>query len=433
MSKSPPFEIIFMLIFGFIILFAAFLVASYKNIPEDSIIPKSLETFEIVGTLDEDIVLSIISKISFFDNNNVIRYTKKSIDILREDFLNELASGVGPDLIVAPHEFILEQNKYNRITTIPFSSFSLNQYQEKYVTASDVFLTNEGSLAIPFLIDPLVMYVNKNFQLRHNIRDIPTKWSKLIDLKNVIEKDNFSIQKALISLGGNKNIPNRVDILSALWLQTLKDIVVFQNGRYVSVFNRSGNLPLASKTLEFYSRFSNPLSELYTWNESLRKPFFMFTQDRLFLYIDFVSQLQRIKNGNPNLSFDIVQIPQIDNNEVPVTFARVYGVAIPTSATDKNFSFTIAQYFGSSELAKNPLEFGGIPVAQNNLILADNKTSQEGTIYYAAFISRTWINNAPQKIEQILVNLLGNVLSSGARDVDSALSNAAKDIDTALQ
>jgi ABC-type glycerol-3-phosphate transport system substrate-binding protein len=141
-----------MAIFGFL-LFAGY------NSPEDK---EQVRVGDVViwGTMDSAIAGKMISNLKgeneVYEGVSYIEKEKTSYDM---EILEALASGNSPDLILVSSENIYKN--LNKIYPVPYTAVSKRDFLDTYADAFSIFLSNEGILATPFLIDPMVMYYNK--------------------------------------------------------------------------------------------------------------------------------------------------------------------------------------------------------------------------------------------------------------------------------
>ncbi len=96
--------------------------------------------------------------------------------LVSEELVAALASGQGPALVIMPHDLLVSQG--DKLTPIPFSIVSERAFLDTYLDGASVFLSNNGILALPILVDPVVMYWNKDLFASAGI---PTPWSSRLE------------------------------------------------------------------------------------------------------------------------------------------------------------------------------------------------------------------------------------------------------------
>ncbi len=63
-------------------------------------------------------------------------------------------------------------------------------------------------------------------------------------------------------------------------------------------------------TADFYTRFARPDNTLYSWNRSFSSDRDRFVSGDLALYFGYGSEGKELERLNPNLNFDIAEVPQ---------------------------------------------------------------------------------------------------------------------------
>jgi ABC-type glycerol-3-phosphate transport system substrate-binding protein len=110
--------------------------------------------------MDKSVVGGMLSNLKKKnDIYNGVIYIEKEKDSYNTEILEALASGNSPDLILVSNENIYKN--LNKIYPIPYSSLLKRDFLDTYADAFSIFLASDGVLAIPFSIDPMVMYYNK--------------------------------------------------------------------------------------------------------------------------------------------------------------------------------------------------------------------------------------------------------------------------------
>jgi hypothetical protein len=149
----------------------------------------------------------------------------------------------------------------------------------------------------------------------------------------------------MIALGQYNNINNVKDILSTLLIQNNNPIVGREGKSYYSLLN-SNLLNLSVSPIEaviqFFISFSNPSNTAYSWNQSLPSSFDMFTSGRLAFYIGRASELFNIERVNPNLSFDVTEIPQIKDSPTKRTYGEIYAIVVSKRSSSISSAFLVS-------------------------------------------------------------------------------------------
>jgi hypothetical protein len=115
-----------------------------------------LEPVVIWGTLPSVTVNSFLIAVKEKEvegSSADITYVYIPEENFENEFLEALAVGSGPDLVLLPHEDILKQR--NKLFVIPYESLPARTFKDMFIQAGELFLVKEGTLAIPFSIDPI--------------------------------------------------------------------------------------------------------------------------------------------------------------------------------------------------------------------------------------------------------------------------------------
>jgi ABC-type glycerol-3-phosphate transport system substrate-binding protein len=155
--KTTPFQLVILAVFGFLGLLG---VAIFAMTTAGG---KSTEIGEVViwGTFPERQLSGFLHDLGTTEKllSNAV-YVEKSEKTFYQELTDGLASGKGPDLIIMdqPH---VEKYK-DALIVIPYTELSQRAYMDAFIDATSTLLTDEGMYGIPFAVDPLVMYWNKD-------------------------------------------------------------------------------------------------------------------------------------------------------------------------------------------------------------------------------------------------------------------------------
>src|ERR1035437_859863 len=274
-----------------------------------------------------------------------VTYIQKNQTDFDADFVQALADGVGPDVVILRDDSLYKNR--NRLLVIPYTSYSQRTYKDTFTQETEMFLSPSGVTALPLFVDPLVLYWNRDIFANALIASPPKYWDELYALSGKISTHDSSsdIIQSAIPFGEWDNVTNGKEILALLLLQAGTPIVSFdsQSKKYVSVLDGQFGQPIspAESTLNFYTQFSNPTSAYYSWNRALPSSLNFFLSGNLALYVGEASELFSIQQKNPNLNFDVTNIPQVRGNADKVDFAHIYATAIVKQSKSISGAFAL--------------------------------------------------------------------------------------------
>jgi ABC-type glycerol-3-phosphate transport system substrate-binding protein len=423
------FQIILLIVFGLLAgLAAAFFSGAIKLPTRASQSPTGGATGSVVmwGTISKS---QLRDTIDFFNGQAggglALNYIEKNPLTYEKDLLDSFAFGGTPDIFILPNNLI---SLYaDKVIVIPYQGFSERMFSDTYIQAAEVFKTEDGILGYPFLSDPLVMFYNKDHFDGKGIVAPPKYWKELSTLVPELTEKNelLEIKKSGVALGESKNIKNFKEILLAMNIQLGNNIVVrdYTKGIYNSTFATKSFISAkpAEETLKFFLEFSNPLKSVYSWNKSMPFSITAFVGGDLSVYFGFASEIPLIQKMNPNLNFDIANIPQVEGSANTLTYSNIYALAIPK--TTKNFQ---GAFYVSSQLANGPLAapfslVAGLSPVRRDLLSPSASVTKFSDIYYkSAIASRSWVDPSYGETNKIFGDMVENVLS-GLKDYSKSV------------
>ena len=399
-------------VFGILGLTGILAIAFFKGEenPEDQVI--EIKDLMVWGVLPEHLVIPQLeqAEIPGVILDNVV-YEQMTLDHFKFRFVEALASGIGPDLVLIPHEYILEQARANRILPIPYEIFPRSVYENLFVDAAKIFLQKEGILAMPLVADPMVVYYNKTMANRELVRSLPTHWDDLISLSRMNTVDRLGIvHRGLIPLGAVDNYRHIKEILSLLLYQAVRHRPEAEVNLYGRKFESVVRLPGAQSALAFYGEFADPNKVVYSWNESLPDARRVFVHGDLFLYPGFVSEFDTVRRLNQNLQFGIApMLYETGENTQPSTFVRLYGFALPKTSRYSNY---LLRAIGQASIYEpNWFEIKGLPPALRAPALPKpDQDSTKKTILDAVFSGIAWYDAAPEETRTIFQDAASDIV-----------------------
>ena len=427
-----PFQVIFMVGFGFLALIGIFLFANYSGFKGGSRIVGSVT---IWGTVSQDGMQSTLRELVERQKEyGSVRYVAKNAATFDTELAEAIASGSGPDLLIISQEQLLTHT--NKITLIPYSSISERTFLDSYVPIFEHYLTEEGTYGIPFLVDPLVLYYNQAMLETVGVATPPKTWEAVTGLSSLLTRKNpdQTVTKSLIALGEYDNITNARAIVSLLLLQSGSTLSTETNNGMRSSLTSSGStfgVTPAESAVNFYTQFANPTKTVYSWNRAMPASRQAFLAGDTALYPGYASELPLLKAGNPNLDFDMAVMPQPQTAERRITYGLGYAFVIPKATKNMSGAFDAAMALAGDRMG---------PVAATQLQMAPalrTKLAPPSNDVYApvfypeALIARGWLSPAPSTVDSIFSTMIGNI-TTGRRSVRDALFTADQALDAAL-
>ncbi|MFA6251693.1 MAG: extracellular solute-binding protein [Candidatus Paceibacterota bacterium] len=370
----------------------------------------------IWGVFPSSFLSDAISKMKADNRDLNISYVKKEVSTYQQDLIEAFANGAGPDLFIVTPDML--KKNINFIYKIPYASYPEKTFRDAFVDGADIYLEADGFLGFPVLVDPMVLYYNKDILANEGMVSPPSSWDELLTLNSSLTKrDNIgTISQSMIALGQYGNVNNSKDILATLLLQNGNNIVERgADSKYVARLNSNpSNLSISPlvAVLQFFIEFSNPTKTAYSWNRSLPDSRDMFTGGKLAFYLGKASELFTIESINPNLSFDVTAIPQIKNTQTKRTGGDIYAIAINKRSTNTTSAFAVAGLLSQGEVA-NVLSMGAsLPPASRALLSTRPTNPYLYTFFNGAVVARSWLDPDRVKTDAVFRDLVENILSN---------------------
>ncbi|MEA3398994.1 MAG: extracellular solute-binding protein [Patescibacteria group bacterium] len=415
MKKMSQFQIILIAAFLASAVFAVMIFAGLIPVGNKDDSTKAQGNVIIWGTFSN---FNIQKALEWLDGGNAdlnINYIQKPVETYQQALIEAFASDVGPDLFFLTPDMILKNEKF--IFKFPYESYPEKTFKDSFIDGADIYLTNDGVVALPVVVDPLVLYYNKDILANNGVASVPQNWDDLFNLNETLtdSDDDGVINQSMISLGRFDNITHAKDILVMLLMQSGNPIIQRDEDKdKVDVlFDYSFGLspsPVIS-VFTFFSEFSNTSYSSYSWNKTLPESKDYFTANNLAFYLGKASELFEIESVNPNLSFDVAEVLQTKNTNKK-TFGDIYAIAINKKSTNLNTSFIVAGRMSTGDNAKKISTALSLPPASKLLLNDKPQDSYMHTFYNAAIVSDSWLDPNENITDDIFEEIMSNILSN---------------------
>lgn len=413
MQQTRVFQVVLLVLFGALFLGSVLFFAVYRPSSDN---PEFTERIEIWGTVSGGSVQTALEAVRAQDKRfEKVVYNQISEDVFVDVYTNALAENRGPDLVIIPHTLITTLR--SKLFVIPYENYPRDMLRD-VTEGSSIFAFADGMYALPFAVDPLVMYWNRNLFSDAGLPLPPVTWEELRNTTvPTLTRTNstFDVLQSAVAFGEYDNVTNAGAIVSLLFLQSGSNIVEQQEGVLNVVLENA-------QPLSFYTEFANPQSALYSWNRAQPNDRSQFLAEDLALYFDFFSAYNTIARANPNLNFDITPVPQGATASIKRGYGIFYGIALSWASTNASDAFLVARVL--SDEAYAPIIAAELGFAPIHL-----RTLQAGTIdpiqvvgYDAALTARGWITPEPTLTGRLYERMINNV-TSGRMEAKDAMND----------
>lgn len=422
-----PFEIGLIAAFGIMGIAGLFFLSVFKATPSDK---EKLygENISIWGTLDQGVMSQYLIELIKQDAAlKAVTYTEIDPRKFDNELVNAIAEGRSPDLVILPHSLLVTYQP--KLYAISFDVLSERTFRDTYIDGADIFMRSDGIYGLPFAVDPLVMYWNKDLFSGSGIATPPKTWETLTSqtVPALVRTDESNeITQSAISFGEYSNVKYAKDIVSMLMLQSGNTIVAENAGQYSVVLNRSENAMVSpgEAALSFYTQFVNPTKNLYTWNRSQSLDRTEFLQGTLAMYFGRGSERKLLERDNPNLNFDVAVVPQGSGVTTKRDYGEFYAFAIPRASKNISGAYAVASVLGKASNVEQCISAYDFAPVQRALYTGVVNDPFRDILYQSALISHGWLDPAPQESTHVFRNMIERVSSESGR-AQGALMDAA--------
>ena len=374
-----------------------------------------------------------------------LSYTKLREDEYVDRMLKGWVLGEGPDLFMIPNTRIREFLEY--IAPMPstmtapvmieqgtikketiekvetYNGYTTRQLRDTFLdVVYDDVVIHDQIYALPYSVDTLSVYYNRDILRANNIALPAGNWSELIEQAKTISKldANDNLVQSTIALGASNNIPVAFDIISTLMMQVGVEMSDASGARFQSN-------PESLSAIQFYLSFAQKGLQNYSWHDTMPNALDAFTSGKLAYFIGYPYHKRRIEETNPNLDFDIIPMFAPENAGTLSNYASywVTVVAKPpddSSAIEKKKAEVAWQYLLESTKAQNVRPFLNNPANPRTTALRALVDEQKSDFMLGPFAqnllnARSWYRGYDyafaEKTFLEMIDQVKNALSTG--------------------
>lgn len=434
MQSLKPFQIAIIAIFIVFIVIGMLAFSGKLPVPGGK---ENINYGEVVmwGTLPEN-AISAVTQGPLRDELAVkISYIEKSPDTIGQEFVEALAVGKGPDLIILTQDEIYKN--LDKIAPLSYKTVTEDFFKNTFLEEGELFLLSEGVAALPLAIDPIVMYWNRDIFTNLSIVTPPSRWTEFYTLapKVTTRDSRNNIAQSLTAFGEYSNVTNAKDILSLLIQQSGSKIVEVRGGVPTATIAQGAGLEStipAAGAVRFFTEFSKQDKDSYTWNRSLPTSRRMFESGDLALYFGYASEYIPIVQRNPHLNFAVAVVPQAEQTTAKTTFGKMYGVAVAKAGKNQAGALYATSLLTRSDVLQTLSQALLLPPVRRDLIANRPSSAVSATFYDSAIIARAWRDPSPSETDKLFRAMIESIVS-GRTQVSEALVTVQGGIDRILQ
>ncbi|MDD3474540.1 MAG: extracellular solute-binding protein [Candidatus Dojkabacteria bacterium] len=319
---------------------------------------------------------------------------------------------------------------YKYLSALPSTVMDSTTYSETfYPTATADFTAKDGNIyAMPWEIDGLAVFYNKQLLSAAGVSEPPTDWDSFIELAEELttKNDSGQIISSGLAIGTADNITHSADILSYLMLLNGADLI---DSTYTTTDLTSTEVLTA---VEIYTSFSQGDNAL--WTTDLADDLEMFYAGKLAMMFAPSWRAFDIIQSAPSIEFGIASLPQLSNNN-PVYYSMYWGDSVSSTCENPEVAWDFIKYLvdHQQEIYSNSSSIRAFGEPYSLVSLNESLASQSYIEAYAimAPYMESWNMGDQSFVEETLRSAITSIIEDGD-DIESAMKNAQQDINDQL-
>lgn len=431
-NKLSSFQII---LFGFLIFIIIAGVIVFSAQKGD--VNKAIATVEVWGTIPESDITELLNEVDKVDRDSLsINYSEIPEDQLEEVFVEAVASGSGPDIVIFTDDYLVKHE--NKLYPIGYEFYSQQNYKDTFIEAGDILLTSTHIVGLPYIIDPLVLYINRTSLNAAGISTPPKYWDQLFEMVPKLTKvdDSFGVIEAGVALGEYENISHSKEILTTLIRQAGNSVVIRDiDNIFKNIFSQRLGYPVnpSDAAVSFYTQFSNPTLGTYSWNRSLPSSREMFISGDLAYYIGYASEFSDIQRDNPNLNFGVTTLPQSRSGEDNISVgSKLYFLGLVRNSDNLEAAFDTVVKLTSKQDMEILANINNLPPVRRDMLVNRNDNAVLQTFNQSALISRVFPDPNNEQTDIIFSDMIRSY-TSGRSSLNQVILRADSQLDDLLK
>jgi ABC-type glycerol-3-phosphate transport system substrate-binding protein len=181
------------------------------------------------------------------------------------------------------------------------------------------------------------------------------------------------------------------------------------------------------EALRFYSDFSNPTKESYSWNNELPNSLDMFISGNLAIMFSYAYDYPTIKTQAPKLNFSVAKLPQIEGNPpTSINFANYWIEVVSKKSTHQDEAWDFVQFVTKEEQAKSYLTKTKKPTALRALVDWQRQDNEIGIFADQVLTAKSWYRGKNvQAAEDAIKGMIDSMTASAGERIQDIINNAA--------
>jgi ABC-type glycerol-3-phosphate transport system substrate-binding protein len=187
------------------------------------------------------------------------------------------------------------------------------------------------------------------------------------------------------------------------------------------------------EALRFYTDFSNPAKEVYSWNSDLENSLDMFISGKLAIMFDYAYDLPTIKSQAPKLNFSITKLPQIEGNLNNISLANYWVETVSNKSKYVNEAWDFVQFATKTEQAKSYLAKTNKPTALRSLVSDQVANSDINAFAEQVLTAKSWYHGKDANAAELIIGEMIDSVVKGEAKIEEAMNLGAKRVQQTMK
>lgn len=377
--------------------------------------------------VDTDKMQPIITAFQQRYPNVTIEYTKKNIENYEADLLDALAANRGPDIYSINNTWL---PKYlDKVSPAPEKLYTIKEYKDTFVDVISNDLIKDNKIyGTALWVDSLGLYYNKDLLGTAGIATPPKTWTELAQHVRKITRQSSTgyFDRSGVAIGTNSNVNRAVDIVYLLMLQA--GVVPWSSDGSVPQFanpvvKQGNSVNPGIEAVNYYTSFSNPNTENYTWNQNSDYSVDAFANGRAAYLFGYSYTRDQIDSKSPNLNYDVTNVPQYNLNDPSVNYANYFAEVVSNQSQVKDYAWTFLKFATSKEVLDKYYANDKQPSSRRDLIELQSQDTEIGVFAHANLTAKSFYKSDEAKFDGFIAEMIDNIVLKG-QSTEQALTQA---------
>ncbi len=318
--------------------------------------------------------------VTYHTDNPTITITYRALnpETYETELLNGLATGNGPDLFMVKNSWLARHG--DKMAPAPQTIATATTVEADFPAVVAQELTAAGTAyALPLYMDSYVLVYNKDLFDRAGILFPPKNWLEFQDIVKKINANSPAGGVAAIG-GSDATIKGATDILGLLMMQSGAPMIDTKG---------LANFKGGEDALAFYTKFANPQSDYYAWDNKPPHMFTRFGKGTLPMMFATYRDIAFLRRIIPTLRIGIAPMPQAP--QAPVNLASYTALSVWVGSKHPAVAWQfISDLTTNPESARAYATKQNVPPALRALIAQLENDPNVGVFVRQSLTARPW-------------------------------------------